>query len=330
MIHVSILLLHNANLASMDNARQGFIEVNNFIIQQNGNPVFNIELIGIEPVLHLNKGLYTVKPNKLINEVSKTDIIIIPPVTNSIEEALQLNSPFNEWIRKQYKHGAKVVSLCVGAFILAGTGLLNGKPCVTHWRATNDFRKAFPQVNLLTDKIVTENDSIYTGGGAFSSANLILYIIEKMVSREAAIYAAKTFQIDIGRNSQSPFTIFKGQKDHPDDQIIEVQQYIEENYENKITVDKLCDTYGIGRRTFERRFKRATGNTIVEYIQRVKIEAAKRALENGNKTVTEVMFEVGYSDNKAFRDIFKRYAGISPSDYRNRYAKSLYSNSTVA
>jgi transcriptional regulator GlxA family with amidase domain len=179
----------------------------------------------------------------------------------------------------------------------------------------------FPEVSLVDDKIITEQNGLYSSGGASSYWNLLLYLVEKYTSREIAILASKFFVLDISRNSQSPFSIFKGQKIHNDTDIVKVQEFIETKYQDKITVDQLSEEFGIGRRTLERRFKKATNNTVVEYIQRVKIEASKKELETGRKTVNEIMYDVGYTDNKAFRDVFKRIAGLSPLDYKNRFTR---------
>jgi transcriptional regulator GlxA family with amidase domain len=199
--------------------------------------------------------------------------------------------------------------------------LLNGRQCSTHWGYTNEFRARFPEAKLMDDKILTEADGIYTSGGAYSFTNLLIYLIEKYAGREVAILAAKGFMIDIDRNSQSPFIMFAGQKAHADKAVLSAQEFIEHNYTDKITVDKLSDKFGVGRRTFERRFKKATANTVVEYIQRVKIEAAKKELETGRKNVNEVMYDVGYTDTKAFRDVFKKFVGITPVDYRSKYTR---------
>ena len=179
----------------------------------------------------------------------------------------------------------------------------------------------FPNVNLVDDRIMTEEDGIYTSGGAYSFLNLLVYIIEKYAGRDVAVIISKFFMIDIDRISQSPFIIFEGQKTHDDEPIKKAQEYIENNFEEKITIDQLASMFAVGRRNMERRFKKATANTVTEYIQRVKIEAAKKNLETGRKNINEVMYEVGYSDTKAFRTIFKRITGLSPINYRNKYNK---------
>ncbi len=323
-MHVSILLLQNGNLFGLETPRQGLMEANEYLRSKKGAPPFQIDLVGAAPQVNFQEGRFVVRSDKLIRQVPHTDLILIPPVAGNLLEAISLNSEFYPWIRSQYSQGAQVVSFCMGAFLLAGTGLLDGKACVTHWRASEAFRKAFPKVRLLSDKLLTDEDGIYTGGGALSSANLVLYLIEKLVDRETAIYCSKIFQIDVGRNSQSPFILFQGQKNHKDQRVLEIQHYIEENYAHKLSVDDLCEYSCLGKRTVERRFKNATGNTILEYIQRVRIEAAKKSLEMGHKQINEVLYEVGYSDPKAFRTLFKKLTGMTPLRYKENFGKTFY------
>ena len=169
---------------------------------------------------------------------------------------------------------------------------------------------------------MTEDHGIYTSGGAYSYTNLLLYLIEKHAGRDMAIMISKMFMIDIDRHSQSPFIMFRGQKEHEDTLIIKAQEFIEKNFKDKITVDQLADLLALGRRSLERRFKKATCNTVIEYIQRVKMEAAKKELETSRKTVSELMYEIGYSDTKAFRSTFKKVTGLSPIEYRNKYNRN--------
>ncbi len=247
--------------------------------------------------------------------------MIIPAIGGHLEYAIKRNQELLLWIVQHYKSGAEVASLCLGAFLLASTGLLNGKSCSTHWLFANEFRTMFSEVTLTDHKIIVEQNGLYSSGGATSYWNLLLHLIEKYAGREMAILASKFFVLDIGRDSQSPFSIFKGQKMHDDAEIKKVQDFIEINYQKKVTVNELSDKFGIGRRTFERRFKKATNNTVIEYLQRVKIKAAKKHLELTRKTVNEVMYDVGYNDTKAFRDVFKKVTGLSPLDYKNKYNK---------
>jgi transcriptional regulator GlxA family with amidase domain len=189
--------------------------------------------------------------------------------------------------------------------------------------AENAFRQMFPDVELVTEKIITDEQGIYSSGGAFSYLNLILYLIEKYAGRDTAVLAAKVFAIEIERQNQLSFTIFKGQKSHDDDQIKKAQDFIEKNYQEKITVDQIASMLALSRRNLERRFRKATSNSVVEYIQRVKIEAAKVSLESSRENVNDAMYKVGYSDPKAFRVSFKKITGLSPMQYRNKYNRLM-------
>ncbi|MCH7409432.1 helix-turn-helix domain-containing protein [Belliella sp. DSM 111904] len=319
MKHISILLLNQVNLGSMENARLGLLEANEYLKSLGKAPLFDVQLIGMSEVVQLNGGKFSLKPDQTINQVKHTDLIIVPPVQFDIRSGIASNQDFIPWIRYHFCKGTEVVSLCLGAFILGSTGLLDGKKCVTHWKAADQFQKLFPNAIYQGSELITDDHGVYTGGGAFSSANLILYLIEKFINRDAAIYCSKIFQIDIGRISQSEFIIFVGQKEHGDEPIIQIQEFVERNFQEKISVDALSDKFNLVRRTLERRFKFATGNTLLEYLQKVRVEAAKRHLEKSKRTINEVMYDVGYSDTKAFRDVFKKYTGITPVAYKQKY-----------
>ena len=298
-----------------------FTAVNNFLLVAGKQPLFDVELVGEKKEVKLNNGMYVVSTNRQLKDIKKTDLVIIPALFGDMTTAIEINKALLPWIEEQYDNGAEVASLCVGAFLLAATGLLNGKKCSTHWGFINKFREMYPEVEVVDGSIVTEEKRIYSSGGANSYWNLLLYLVEKYTNRENAILASKYFAIDIDRDSQAAFAMFKGQKDHTDAEIKKVQEYIEKNIAEKITVDELAASAATGRRSFERRFRLATNNSVLEYIQRVKIEAAKRQFENSRKNINEVMYNVGYSDTKAFRDLFKKITGLTPIEYRNKYNK---------
>jgi transcriptional regulator GlxA family with amidase domain len=282
-----------------------------------------VQLVGLSKETPLSGGLFTANADALLEDVKKTDLIIIPAIDGEIQQALENNKEFIPWIQEQYKNGAEVASLCLGAFILAATGLVNGKKCATHWAAANQFKKMFPDVHLVTEKILTDENRIYSSGGAFSYLNLILYLIEKYTGRDMAILSAKVFAIEIERTGQSSFIIFQGQKDHEDEVVKKAQEYIEKNYQEKITVDELASMFAVSRRNLERRFRKVTYNSVVEYIQRVRVEAAKMNLERTRENVNDAMYKVGYNDTKAFRTTFKKITGLSPLEYKNKYNRQM-------
>ena len=323
MKHISIIVPRGAILGSLEGTRQLFTQVNEFMKAKAEPPVFDVQLVGLSSATPLVGGLFTANTDVTINDVKKTDLIIIPALDGEITAAIEKNREFIPWIIKQYNDGAEVASLCLGAFLLAATGLLNGKRCATHWMAESAFRKMFPEVTLVTQKIITDEHRIYSSGGAFSYLNLILYLIEKFAGRDMSILAAKVFAIEIEREDQLSFIIFQGQREHEDDVVKKAQEYIEKNYQEKITVDQLAAMLALSRRNLERRFKKATANTVVEYIQRVRIEAAKMSLEKQRENVNEAMYKSGYTDTKAFRSTFKKLTGLSPIEYRSKYNRAV-------
>lgn len=322
MKKVSILVPESSVMQAIADPQYLFSAVNHFMVLSGKKPLFEVELLAAKKEIRLNDGLYSVHPHKLIRDVKQTDLLIIPALFGDMEQAIAKNKELIPWIKQQYEGGAELASLCVGAFLLASTDLLNGKKCSTHWGFHNQFRSLFPEVELVSGGIITEEGRIYSSGGANSYWNLLLHLIEKYTDRPTAILASKYFAVDIDRESQTAYAMFQGQKNHADPQVKKSQEFIEANIREKISVDALADMVSVGRRSFERRFKLATNNTVLEYIQRIKIENAKRSLENSRKNINEVMFEVGYTDTKAFRTIFKKVTGLTPVDYRKKYNKA--------
>ena len=267
---------------------------------------------------------FQISPTRTLEEVKATHLIIITSITGNMDENLEKNEELIDWVRNQrIRNGSEIVSLCRSAFLLAETGLMNGKSCATHWVVHNQFESRFPKVELLPEKVISEDNGIYSSGGAYSFLNMIIYLIEKFYGREVAIWCAKMGEIDFDRINQDQFIIFSGQKDHGDEAILQAQEYIEEQFEKKLTIEELAGHFAMSPRTFIRRFKKATLNTPLQYVQRIKIEAAKKKLESSTLHINEVMYDVGYIDEKAFRKTFKKYTGLSPMDYRKKYNREM-------
>jgi transcriptional regulator GlxA family with amidase domain len=324
MKHLTILVPNGQgnNLSSIVGAYKIFTRANDYWTKSGNKPMFKIELAGTSRSVKYYDGLFMVKPHRSIDTIRKTDLIIIPSLNHNYDQAVTTNRLMVRWIEKQHRLGAEVASICTGAFLLASSGLLNGKSCSTHWSAAGDLRSRYPDVDVKMDQLITDENGIYTNGGAYSFLNLIIYLLEKFYDRQTSIYCAKVFQIEIDRQSQSSFVIFKGQKQHNDDVIRKAQEYIERNPREKISIERLSSKLAVGRRNFDRRFIKATGDTPLEYSQRVRIEAAKRSFETTRKTVNQVMYDVGYADAKAFREVFRKITGLSPMEYRGKYLKA--------
>ncbi len=318
MKHVTIVVPKgNANLSSITGSHEILTSANAYWQRLGNRPMLEVTIASTVPELKLDAGFVTLHPVH-IQDIKKTDLLIIPSAPYSAK-LINENDELIDWIRAQYMGGAEIASMCTGAFLLAATGLLDGKTCSTHWSAEASFKQMFPKINLQPDKFITAEKGIYTNGGAYSFLNLVIFLVEKLFDRQTAIYCSKIFQIDIERTSQSPFFIFQTQKKHGDTLIEQAQTYIEENLSGKISFEELAARLAISRRNFDRRFIKATGNTPVEYLQRVKIEVAKKSLEKGRKSIFDVMEEVGYSDDKAFREVFKKITSLSPLEYRAKY-----------
>ena len=324
MKHVSILIPEgDISLVNVEGLHHIFSETNKALKREGKDPLFYFQLVGKNKNQFLKENFFSVHPNFLIEEDIKTDILIIPALHGDIPGAVARNRDLIPWIVEQRRKGAEVISLCTGAFLLAATGLLNGKSCATHWIHANEFKEMFPEVKLVDDQIMTDENGIYSSGAAYTYLNLILYVLEKYVRHEIVVFIAKIFAIDMGRSDQSQFMIFEGYKKHGDENILKAQEYIEKSYRDKITVQQLAEHVLLGRRNLERRFKSATAHSVTEYVQRVKVEAAKKQLETGRKIVNEVIYDVGYSDVKGFRDVFKKIVGMSPVEYRNKYNREI-------
>jgi transcriptional regulator GlxA family with amidase domain len=319
MKHVTIVVPECiVNLNSIGGAYEILSRANGYWQKIGNSPKLQIQVAGYAQEQGLKEQFFKVYPDDL-NQIKKTDLVIIPSIFDDFTKTVKRNEKLINWITRQYKEGAEIASMCSGAFLLAATGILDGRTCSIHWNSTEEFKKMYPDVKVAQDQIITDEKGVYTNGGGYSFLNLMLYLVEKYFDREVAIFCSKIFQIDIERTSQSQFSIFHIQKTHGDEIVEQAQSYIEEHMTEKISFEKLADSLAVSRRNFDRRFIKATGNTPVEYLQRVKVEAAKKQLENGRKPINEIMYEVGYADMKAFREVFKKNTGMSPLDYKTKY-----------
>ena len=319
MKDIAVLAFKNATPAYITDSVYFFEKANDYLIKNGKQALFGVNVIGFTNEVKINGGRYIIKADTTFDKANYPDLIIIPALTGHAVSATYLNKDCATWIAEAYKNGSEVASLCTGAFLLAFSGILEGKECTTHWEYANEFRYFYPSVHLIDERLVTDHEGLYSSGGNNAYWNLLLHLMEKYTSRELVVKLAKFFVIDIDKSNQSVFLVFHGHKDHPDKIILKSQEFIEKNFSNKLTVDEIAEKFHLTKRTFERRFKNATRNTVAEYIQKVKMEAAKKQLEVGRKSINEVMYNVGYSDVQAFREVFKKITGMTPVDYRNKY-----------
>ncbi len=251
------------------------------------------------------------------------DLVIVPAMRfERIDQVLESEKVLIKWLQKQYSQGAELASICVGAFLLAATGLLTGKKATTNWLFAGQFRKHFPYVELEDDKVIMDQGRLYSCGGAFSFTSFMIYLIEKFCGHEESIIASKILMINVHDLPQNTFSIFRFQRDHADEAIAKAQVYIEGNYTASLSMEKLAARCNMSVRNFIRRFQQATTNTPLEYVQRVRIEAAKKILETRNEGIAQIASRCGYEDVDYFGKIFRRYVAMTPRAYREKYGKS--------
>ncbi len=281
-------------------------------------PYFDVEIVSVdgEPITCV--GNVVIQAHRGIASVGDTDLIIIPSVVN-IDETLSREKEVVPWIKKMVDRGAHVAAICTGTAVLAETGLLDGKIATTHWGYAELFRHRYPKVRLKPERLITESGNIFTAGGSNACFDIALYLVRKYCGLDIARKLAKTFLHDLDRISQAPWIAFQYQRSHQDPKILQSQELLEDQYAQTINLDDFSRELGMSRRTFERRFKSATGDTPRHYIQRLRVEAAKRMLETGNPSFDEVAYSVGYEDRSFFRKIFTQIAGINPRTYRDKW-----------
>ncbi|MGN6507885.1 MAG: GlxA family transcriptional regulator [Chitinophaga sp.] len=320
MKKLSVILSQHYRPISIAAILDVFQTVNLYYQEHTGYPFFDIRLVTLQgreqaPSFH---DMYLPMP---MEEVSQSDLVLIPAfVSGDIPAYVLENAGFISWIRRQADKGAEVASFCTGAFLLAATGLLRNKRATSHVAAVKDLARAYPDVIVDPDVVVTDDNGIYTSGGATSTFHLLLHILEKYCNRKTAIHTAKVFAIDMDRAQQSYFANWSPSREHQDELVCEAQQRMEDRFRDRLTVEEVIRGLPVSRRNFIRRFKIATGVTPIEYLQRLRIEAAKRMLEQKQENITGVMIQAGYEDAKAFRQLFRKIVGLSPKEYREKYA----------
>ncbi|NIV10518.1 MAG: helix-turn-helix domain-containing protein [Aliifodinibius sp.] len=259
-----------------------------------------------------------IQPHCSIADIKQTDLIIISSATY-IEQILEKNPELIPWICHHYEKGAHVASICTGVFLLAETGLLNGKSATLHWGFTDMFRKRYPRVELDHDRMFIDHGRLYCSAGVSAGLDLTLYLVEKFCGRRAAVASAKTMVLDMGRERQAPYEYFLAPIDHGDPLIAKAQEWMKQHQTEQIDYERLARKFRISRRSLERRFKQAMGVTPLGYLQKLRVEHAKRLLEEGTQTFNEITYQVGYEDISFFRKIFIRLTGLRPKEYQKRF-----------
>jgi transcriptional regulator GlxA family with amidase domain len=287
-----------------------------------GGPLFETEVVTIDGQSVTAQGGLTLTPSRAIHEIEKTDLILLPAFLPPFDIENPRIKKIIEWIKHNHENGNQIACTCTGTFLLAETGLLDGCVATTNWQFAEIFKRKYPKVDLQIEQILTEDKGLYCTGAATAFMNLCLHLIEKYGSPDLASRCAKGLLVDTDRQSQAPYVIYNFWKNHSDDQIQKAQTWMEKNYENKFSIDEVAESIGVSPRHFKRRFKSATGETPLAYLQCLRIENAKRLLERTRNTVNEITRKVGYKDINSFRRLFIKHTGLSPKNYRNKFSST--------
>ncbi|MBU2482341.1 MAG: helix-turn-helix domain-containing protein [Proteobacteria bacterium] len=322
MKKITILALHNTMATTVSGPMDVFSQAGILWNHINGipaTPFFEVRIASVDgqPVQCLNNIL--IQPHQAMNSIEKTDLVIIPSIAD-IEKNRRYNQPIIKWLQDKNKHGASIASVCTGAFLLAETGLLKNKSATTHWGFVNQFKKMYPDVHLKSERLITDEGNLYCAGALGAGIDLSVYLVEKYCGHEIAVQCSKSLIHDMDRSSQAPYNVFVFQKNHTDEMIKSAQLWVENHFDEPVDIDRICRAHSMTRRTFERRFKKATGDSPLLYLQRVRVEAAKRLLESNTNAFTEICYRVGYEDSAHFRTIFKKHTGVLPSEYQRKFS----------
>jgi transcriptional regulator GlxA family with amidase domain len=247
------------------------------------------------------------------------DIVVVPVIFGDLEPLLTDRETI-DWLTRQGRRGACLCSVCAGAFLLAQTGLLKGRKATTHWNLADSFARRFPEVILKREKMLIDEGDCITAGGVSAYLDLSLYLIARFGSLELAALLSRILLIDPTRHLQSPYQTCSFNKSHGDAEILAIQKWLEDNFAEPITLHVLAGRVAMGERTFMRRFKKATGDTPLEYLQQLRIEAARKLLETTFESIDGITRKSGYEDISSFRKLFKKYTGLSPSAYRRKFS----------
>ena len=322
MIDVSILFLNETFSSTAVGPMEVFRHAGslwNLLAGKQQTPRFRVTTASVNGKAVDCDGFIQIKPNAAIDDIRKADLIFIPTTGLSIDDVVERNAPVVPWLKRWHKRGAEIASVCSGVGLVAETGMLNGRRATTHWALAERFREKYPKVKWTPELMVTEDHEFYCGGGVHAALDLSLYLVEKFCGHDIAMQSAKAMLIDTPRAWQAGFAVVPLKTEHNDNSISTAQDWLHENFHRVFPLDAPAHRVGMSLRNFVRRFKQATGDSPLTYLQKLRVAAAKRLLENNHRTIQEISDAVGYQDVAFFRALFQRYTGSSPSAYREKF-----------
>ncbi|HYX53866.1 MAG TPA: helix-turn-helix domain-containing protein [Candidatus Limnocylindrales bacterium] len=322
MIDVTILLLPDTFSSTAIGPLEVFRHAGTLWNRLTGSrpvPQFRVTTASVDGRAVKCDGPIIIQPDHALGEIRKTDLIFVPTTGLGIDDVIERNAQAIPFLKRWQKRGASIASVCSGVGLLAATGMLDGKRATTHWALADRFREMYPKVKWMPELMVTEDGGFYCGGGVHAALDLSLYLVEKFCGHEVAMQTAKALLIETPRAWQAGFGLVPLKTQHSDQSISTAQEWLHENFHKNFPLEATAKRVGMSLRNFVRRFKRATGDSPLMYLQKLRIAAAKRLLESDHRSVQEISDAVGYQDVAFFRSLFQRHTGVSPSAYRQRF-----------
>jgi transcriptional regulator GlxA family with amidase domain len=264
-------------------------------------------------------GGQSLRVDRSIDQIARTDLVLIPGFLFTLKDALPAFCAYGPWLRQQHARGAVVASMCTAAFMLAEAGMLHGIRATTHWAFADLFRRRYADVCLEDTQIICEDNRVVTSGGASAAMDLLLHLVRRFASLELAQKCGKYLLVDSVRSEQSVYVMWSLPKNHGDVDILQVQNWLEQHFDQPLLIDEVARQFGFGVRNFKRRFKDATGYTPITYLQTLRLEKAKQLLETTRMTQDSITYAVGYEDGNSFRRLFRQRVGLLPAAYRKKF-----------
>lgn len=331
-MQVSILMADRCSSTSVA-ASLEFLETANvihqYLLKSQSNtrqtPLFELETASITGQSIISTGGLQLTPQKAMTDLNALNpqapwLIIVPGFMFNILAELPQLEPMSLWLKEQHDKGAYIANICTGAFVSAQAGLLDNKRATTHWLFSEQFQRKFPNIKLETESTVTDEGLIMCSGGSTSSTDLLLHLIRKFASPQLAAECAKKLLVDSGTRSQMPYTSTTFKKSHQDSDILKIQIAMEKKLKQAISLEQLVAEFGLSPRSFIRRFKEATGQAPIQYLQNLRLEKAKHLLESSQISFEQITYQVGLQDANSFRKLFKQRLGITPKEYRKQFS----------
>jgi transcriptional regulator GlxA family with amidase domain len=284
-------------------------------------PRFRVRTASIDGAPVCPNSSFTIRPDAALADVADSDLVFVSSGGLPLDAVIARNAAVIDFLPRVHGRGARVAGVCTGVALLAASGLLDGRVATSHWALADELRVRFPEVRWRPEDLVTEEDGIYCGGGVHAALDLALHLVERLSDRETARQCAKALVLDMPRECQAGFSVLPIGARHDDEPVRKAERWIHDHCREEVRFDALARALGMSPRNFARRFKDATGTTPLEYLQRLRVRAAQRMLEDDDhRSVAEVGAAVGYEDGAFFRDLFRRHTGLAPAAYRRRCA----------